>query len=131
MVEPPDLTVPADPDRLHQVVANLLHNAVRHSPADDEVRLEARAGGRRTCASTSSTTGRGSPASSGRTCSSGSCAGNSPAVTGQVSTGGTGLGLAIVRWAVELHGGRIEVADTERRLHDARDPARRSAGRAA
>ena len=32
-VEPPDLTVPADPERLHQVVANLLHNAVRHSPA--------------------------------------------------------------------------------------------------
>ena len=39
--------------------------------------------------------------------------GNTPALTGQVSTGGTGLGLAIVRWAVELHGGRIEVADTE------------------
>ena len=25
--------------------------------------------------------------------------------------GGTGLGLAIARWAVDLHGGRIAVAD--------------------
>ena len=39
--------------------------------------------------------------------------GNSPALTGQGSTGGTGLGLAIVRWAVDLHGGRIEVADSD------------------
>jgi two-component system sensor histidine kinase SenX3 len=28
-------------------------------------------------------------------------------------TGGTGLGLSIVRWAVTLHGGTVEVADTE------------------
>ena len=27
-------------------------------------------------------------------------------------TGGTGLGLAIARWAVELHGGSIGVADS-------------------
>jgi signal transduction histidine kinase len=28
--------------------------------------------------------------------------------------GGTGLGLAIARWAVELHGGDISVADAAR-----------------
>jgi signal transduction histidine kinase len=38
--------------------------------------------------------------------------GNMPAITGQISTGGTGLGLSIVRWAANLHGGTIEVADT-------------------
>ncbi len=30
---------------------------------------------------------------------------------GATSDGGTGLGLAIARWAVELHGGTIEVLD--------------------
>jgi signal transduction histidine kinase len=30
---------------------------------------------------------------------------------GDTSDGGTGLGLAIARWAVELHGGTIEVLD--------------------
>jgi len=39
--------------------------------------------------------------------------GNSPAITGQISTGGTGLGLSIVRWAVTLHGGTVEVADSD------------------
>src|SRR5690606_41338511 len=38
--------------------------------------------------------------------------GNNPAQTGQIPTGGTGLGLSIVRWAVTLHGGTVEVADT-------------------
>jgi signal transduction histidine kinase len=36
-VEPPDLTVHADAERLHQVVANLLENAARHSPSGGEV----------------------------------------------------------------------------------------------
>jgi signal transduction histidine kinase len=31
---------------------------------------------------------------------------------GATSAGGTGLGLAIARWAVELHGGTVEVMDT-------------------
>lgn len=33
---------------------------------------------------------------------------------GPGSDGGTGLGLAIARWAVDLHGGRIGVAESER-----------------
>ena len=40
-VRPVDLTVAADPDRLHQLLANLLDNAARHSPAGGEVRLSA------------------------------------------------------------------------------------------
>lgn len=31
---------------------------------------------------------------------------------GATSDGGTGLGLAIARWAVELHGGVIDVVET-------------------
>ena len=47
-VEPADLTVHADPARLHQLLANLLDNAPRHSPAGGVVRLSAGTGRRRT-----------------------------------------------------------------------------------
>ena len=53
-VSPPDLTVRGDPARLHQLVANLLDNASRHSPPGGAVTVQARrrqrplgAGGRR------------------------------------------------------------------------------------
>ncbi|MEN0130713.1 MAG: ATP-binding protein [Brevundimonas sp.] len=111
-VEPEDLTVPADPERLHQVVANLLHNAVRHSPADDEVRLVATRIGPDVQIDVVDN-GPGIAAAQRAHVFERFVRGNSPTATGQISTGGTGLGLAIVRWAVELHGGRIEVADTE------------------
>ena len=38
-VEPGDLVTNGDPERLHQVVANLLDNAVRHSPPEGRVWL--------------------------------------------------------------------------------------------
>ncbi|GEL95465.1 two-component sensor histidine kinase [Cellulomonas composti] len=109
-VEPPDLVVMADPERLHQVVANLLHNAVRHSPADDEVRLEATRVGSDVRIDVVDH-GPGISAAQRPHVFERFVRGNTPATTGQISTGGTGLGLAIVRWAVELHGGTIEVAD--------------------
>lgn len=37
-----------------------------------------------------------------------------PAASGPGSDAGTGLGLAIARWAVDLHGGRIGVAESPR-----------------
>ncbi len=110
-VVPTDLTVPADPERLHQVVANLLHNAVRHSPAGDVVRLVARRVGRDVQIDVADN-GPGIAVDQRAHVFERFVRGNSPAVTGQGSTGGTGLGLAIVRWAVGLHGGTIEVADT-------------------
>jgi signal transduction histidine kinase len=110
VVDPPDLTVPGDPERLHQVIANLLHNAVRHSPQDDEVRLEASQVGPDVRIDVIDH-GPGIQPEQRAHVFERFVRGNTPASTGQISTGGTGLGLAIVRWAVELHGGRIEVAD--------------------
>ncbi|PFG41319.1 signal transduction histidine kinase [Georgenia soli] len=97
---PPDLTVHADAARLHQVVANLLDNATRHTPAGGTVtvRAETLPGG--SWALEVTDTGDGIP----------------PEHAEEVFTrfwsdqhagGGTGLGLAIARWVCELHGGTI------------------------
>jgi signal transduction histidine kinase len=41
-VSPPELTAHADPERIHQVVANLIDNAVKHSPPHGRVTVKAR-----------------------------------------------------------------------------------------
>lgn len=111
-VEPAELTVPADRERMHQAIVNLVHNAVRHSPRNQPVRLEARrmAGHVRIDVIDR---GPGIAREQRQQVFERFARGNTPAVTGQISTGGTGLGLAIVRWAVTLHGGTVEVADSE------------------
>lgn len=43
-VSPPELTAHADPERIHQVVANLIDNAVKHSPPHGRVTVKARRG---------------------------------------------------------------------------------------
>ena len=110
-VVPAGLTVPADAERLHQVMANLLHNAVRHSPPGAQVRLEARAAGTGVVIDVVDE-GPGIPPADRRRVFERFARGNAPAQTGQISTGGTGLGLSIVRWAVQLHGGTVHVADS-------------------
>ncbi len=110
-VTPPDLTVPADPRRLEQVVTNLVQNAVRHSPAGGTVRLQAEQDGRDIVLDVLDE-GTGIAKEDRSQVFERFTRGNVPAITGQISTGGTGLGLAIVRWAVTLHGGSVEVADT-------------------
>jgi signal transduction histidine kinase len=104
-VQPPELTVWADRERLHQVAANLLDNAIRHSPPGGVVTLRAR------------------PLDSGVRIE---VADQGPGIppgervrvfdrfdrgSRQAADGGTGLGLAIARWVVDLHGGRISVAE--------------------
>ncbi|MEE6164058.1 MULTISPECIES: HAMP domain-containing sensor histidine kinase [unclassified Mycolicibacterium] len=102
-VSPPDLKAAADPARLRQVVINLVDNAIRHSPAGGRVTVRA---------------GRG--ASGLRLEVTDQGPGIAPSerervferfTRGATTDGGTGLGLAIARWAVELHGGVIEVMD--------------------
>ncbi|MDQ3931885.1 MAG: HAMP domain-containing histidine kinase [Actinomycetota bacterium] len=108
-VDPSDLAAVGDPERIYQVVANLLENAVRHSPEGGLVAV---------VASGNATHARIAIVDEG--------AGITPADADRVferfyrtdaarssGDGGTGLGLSISRWIVELHGGDIRVEDRE------------------
>lgn len=107
-VEPADLHVHADGARLHQVVANLLDNASRHSPPGGTVRVLARVAEHETLLVEVVDEGPGiAPAERERVFERF----HRGAPSGSDADGGTGLGLAIARWAVGLHGGTIEIAD--------------------
>ena len=95
----------ADPARLHQLVANLLDNASRHSPP-----VASSGSPRRTTA----TGWRLEVADEGP----GIAAADRERVFERFGTlaeteggGGTGLGLAIARWVTDLHGGSIHFVD--------------------
>jgi signal transduction histidine kinase len=103
-VQPGDLVVEADPERMHQVVANLLDNAIRHSPPEGRVWLSAHAADVGVTTIAVSDEGPGIPEHEAqrvferfyRTDEARSA-----------RDGGTGLGLAIARWIVDAHGGAI------------------------
>jgi two-component system phosphate regulon sensor histidine kinase PhoR len=100
-VEADACTIQADPAKLHDVVRNLVENAVNYSPEGADVHLEAKRRGA-VIEITVADSGPGLP----------------PGSVARVferfyrvdasrsAPGGTGLGLAIVRHLVELHGGR-------------------------
>ncbi|WP_028797971.1 HAMP domain-containing sensor histidine kinase [Streptomyces purpureus] len=114
-VSPPELTARADAERLHQVMANLIDNAVKHSPPHGRVTVRARRGAwPESLELEVEDEGPGIPESERRTVFERFNRGSVPAQKGPVSDGGTGLGLAIARWAVDLHGGRIGVAESAR-----------------
>ena len=71
-VEPPGLVVDADRSRLHQLLANLLDNAARHSPEGGVVRIWAGRVGRRRSGSRCPTTVPGSRRRTASVSSSGS-----------------------------------------------------------
>lgn len=103
---PDELFVMGDEPQLRQVVANLLANALRHTPAGTQVRVAAAADGRSAVLEVADQ-GPGMPAE----------------VTARVfepffradpararATGGAGLGLAIVAAIVQAHGGTVAAA---------------------
>ena len=113
-VQPEHLTVPVDRDRFQQVVLNLLHNAIRHSPFASTIRISARRRGDKVQIDVADE-GPGIAPEDRERIFARFVHGTSPVHVGPgTSGGGTGIGLAIVRWAVALHGGRVEVADSER-----------------
>ncbi|MFD8301288.1 ATP-binding protein [Streptomyces sp. NPDC059690] len=114
-VSPPELTAHADPERIHQVVANLIDNAVKHSPAHGRVTVKARRGALPESLELEVLDeGPGIPRSEWHRVFERFNRGGAGSSNGHSGDGGTGLGLAIARWAVDLHGGRIGVAESER-----------------
>ena len=94
---PPDLPrAMADPERIAQVLGNLLSNAARHSPPSSPIRVEAEPEGSYIALSVSDE-GRGIAPD------------RLPHLFRKRAgpAGGTGLGLAISKGLVEAHGGRI------------------------
>jgi two-component system sensor histidine kinase BaeS len=97
------LVVVVDPDRIGQVLGNLLDNALRHTPAGGQVTLRAQATGP-TVTITVTDTGEGIPAE------------HLPHLFERFyrvdsardrAHGGSGIGLAIAKALVEAHGGQI------------------------
>ncbi|MFI6700665.1 ATP-binding protein [Streptomyces sp. NPDC050509] len=114
-VSPPELTAHADAERLHQVVANLIDNAVKHSPPHGRVTVRARRGTAPESLDLEiQDEGPGIPEQERHKVFERFNRGTVPSPHGPGSDGGTGLGLAIARWAVDLHGGRIGVAESAR-----------------
>jgi signal transduction histidine kinase len=108
-VRPEGLVADGDPERVHQVIANLLENAVRHAPEGSEVRVTARPLDGEVRIEVADH-GPGIPP------------GDAERVferfyrsdgARSAADGGTGLGLAIARWIVELHGGDIRAERNE------------------
>ena len=107
-VEPADLEVYGDPERVHQVVANLLDNAIAHSPPGGGVRLEAsRNGG--VARIEVRDEGPGIPRDEAARVFERFYRSDSARSSRE---GSSGLGLAIARWIVDLHGGDIRVDTT-------------------
>jgi two-component system, OmpR family, sensor histidine kinase BaeS len=98
--------VRADPDRMGQVLGNLLDNALRHTPAGGTVTVSANSSGRGGCDLAVADTGDGIPAE------------HLPHVFERFyrvdaarnsDQGGSGIGLAIAKAFVEAHGGQLTV----------------------
>ncbi len=107
----PELT--CDETRLHQVIDNLLNNALKFTPAGGSVTVRAQpvsAGWQLSVGDT----GVGIPAAElARVFSAFFRGSNTTAGGGQPAPPGTGLGLVVSRAIVELHGGTVQVASTE------------------
>jgi len=103
-VEPGELQADGDPERVHQVVANLIENALRYSPPGGTIEVSARRD-RGDVRIEVADEGPGIP--DGERSRVFERFYRADAARSSRNGGGAGLGLAIARWIVELHGGEI------------------------
>ncbi|HEX8123863.1 MAG TPA: ATP-binding protein [Solirubrobacteraceae bacterium] len=106
---PPGLVAQGDAERVHQVVGNLVENAVRHSPRPGRVTIGAMPDGARVRIFVADE-GPGIPADEADRVFERFYRADAARST---DGGGAGLGLAIARWIVDLHGGEIRVERAE------------------
>lgn len=111
---PPDLVVNADPDRLQQILHNLLANALRHTPAGGSVHLAAHVHGAAVRFSIQDS-GPGIAAADVDHIFDRFYRADRSRTRAAGYTSGVGLGLAIVKALVEAHGGRVGVESQEGR----------------
>jgi len=102
-VTEPGLSADGDPERVHQVLANLLENAVRHSPVGGRVEVSAHSERGRVAIEVCDE-GPGIPEEEANRVFERFYRADTARSS---SHGGAGLGLAIARWIVDLHGGDI------------------------
>ncbi len=103
---PAEVAIDGDRERIHQVLANLLVNAVRHNPPDEPIAVLGRRAGDRVVIEVCDRGPGVAPGDEHRVFERFYRADSARAA----DDGGAGLGLAIARWVVELHGGDIWVA---------------------
>ncbi len=99
----------ADEHRLHQVVANLVSNAVRHSPDGARVTVSIAGDDGRARLEVADEGPGIPPEEAERVFERFYRSDHARTAT----EGGSGLGLAIARWIVELHGGTIRAEPVE------------------
>ena len=97
----PTEPVLGDATAIKEAVRNLVDNAVRHTPAGTQIKVEIGSDGTITVEDNGPGLGRQSVEDL-----------QLPFRKGQSANGGAGLGLAIVRQAAELHGGSLEIGES-------------------
>lgn len=102
-VEPAGLKAIGDAERLHQVVANLVENALRYSPSTSTIEVHAARQGDDVVLEVLDE-GPGIPPGEEERVFERFYRADAARSSAQ---GGAGLGLAIARWVVDLHGGTI------------------------
>ncbi|HET9728629.1 MAG TPA: ATP-binding protein [Acidimicrobiia bacterium] len=105
-LDPRPFRLQADSERLHQVITNLVENAVRHSPLTATVVVRAIAQGSGGARFEVIDEGPGIPDDEMARVFERFYRSDAARAS---RDGGAGLGLAIARWIVELHGGEIHV----------------------
>ncbi len=107
---PPDLpAVLADPERIQRVVINLIHNAIKFTPAGGQITVTAQAQPKRVIFSVKDT-GVGIPAEDIARIFE-----RFYKIDRSRADGGTGLGLAIAKHIIQAHDGQIWVESVEGR----------------